>query len=128
MPPDIRQKYNEALLSMPTPKLGHSLETFDYMWREIERLWHKLDSTPKRKRRCEVLKKEIFQLYERAKAKEKERQAEKDHKTQGFMYSVYGDSRMAQDVYERLRFGRKDGAFWCKLRENGSPRKVQNRK
>lgn len=54
------------------------------MWKEIEKKWHKLDSTPQRKKRCEDLKKEMFQLYERAKAKEKEREAEKDHKNYSF--------------------------------------------
>lgn len=109
LPPIIIQKFSADLLSTPSPKMCHSLDTFDYMWGEIERLWHKLDSTPERKKRCEAMKKEIFELYERAKAKEKEREAEKDHQTQEFMYSVSGYSRMAQDVYERLRFRQKEG-------------------
>lgn len=81
------------------------------MWKVIEAKWGKLEKCPAKKILCEELKKEIFDIYERAKTKEKEREAEKDHKTQEFMYSVDRATKLDEDVYCRLRLGCKTGAF-----------------
>lgn len=110
--PEIKQHFSATLLSTPTFSFRDSLRSFDIMWKEVEKLWKKLEKCPQKKIRCEALKKEIMELYERAKVKEKECEGQKDHKTQGFMYSVTVSSRMADDIYFRLRFGKKGGKFW----------------
>lgn len=126
-PPKIEQHFNEKLLSVPCPKLRDSTETFDQMWCEALKLWKKVENNPIRKQKCELLKQEILELYERAKAKEKERESQKDHKTKGFMYSVAIPKGLAQDVYARLRFRRKAGSFSYLFRRNDAFRKIQKR-
>ncbi len=111
IPPEIVQHFSHLLLSSPGPLLRDCCDTIQKMLTEIEKLWHKLDSNLIRKERCENLKKEILGLYERAKVKEKERETEKDHKTQGFGYSFVGYKKNDRDIYWRLKFGRKEGAF-----------------
>lgn len=127
LPPQILQFFNAALLSTPAPKLRDSCDTFDRMWKEVLKLWKRLDGNPQRKQRCEALKQEILELYERAKAKEKEREAEKDHKTQEFGYRVAVPEGLAEDVHARLDLGRKGGSFRHKFRENNAVQKVQKR-
>jgi hypothetical protein len=95
------------------------------MLNTAEKMWYKLKNNPKRLARCESLKQEILQLYERAKIKEKEHESQKDHKTQEFGYHVALDKTMDRDVYWRLRFGRKSGAHRYKFRNNNAVRKVQ---
>lgn len=107
--PMISQSYNALLLSFPSPKLRDSCETILKMLEEIEKMWHKLDSNPIKKERCQNLKLEIIELYERAKVKEKERETEKDHKTQGFGYFIDKPEKIDRNVYWRLRFRRKTG-------------------
>jgi hypothetical protein len=81
------------------------------MWREVLKMWKKVEKNPQKKRKCETLKSEIMELCERTKIKEKERESQTDHKTQGFGYCVALPTRLAEDVHARLRFGRKDGSF-----------------
>ena len=116
--PIIRQLFDRALLSHPAPKLRDSLLTFDRMWAQALKLWYKLDANPQRKARCDKLKEEILELYERAKIKEEECESQKGHKTQEFGYHVSVPQGLAQDVHGRLAFGRKDGSFKYVFRKN----------
>jgi hypothetical protein len=123
--PMIFQKYNSKLLSLPAPKLRDSSDCIRAMLKTVDEMWYKLANNPKRLERCTALKQEILQLYERAKIKEKEREAEKDHKTQEFGYYVTLRSALDRDVYWRLRFGRKAGSFKTEFRRNHAIRKTQ---
>lgn len=118
LPPMILQKYDAKLLSRPTPKLRDSSDCILAMLKTVDELWYKLANNPKRLERCEALKKEILYLYERAKIKEKEREEEADHKTQGFGYHVALPTPLDSDVYWRLRFGRKKGSHSHEFRSN----------
>lgn len=118
VPPIIQQYYNRMLLCTPTLKFGDACHTFEFMWKQALKLWYKLDANPKRKERCERLKQEILEIYERAKIKEKERESQKDHKTQEFGYFVALPKVLDRDVHARLRFGRKAGAFTTQFRSN----------
>ena len=111
LPPQISQHYNSLLLSQPAPKFRETTETFEKMWEKVLKRWKKLDKCPAKKEKCEQLKLEILELYERAKAKEKEREGQTDHKTNGFMYSVHLPKGMANGVCQRLRFGREIRIF-----------------
>ena len=118
IPPIIRQYFSHRLLLTPTPKFRDCCDIFEEMLQTIDEMWYKLKNNPKRLQRCEALRKKILQLYERAKTKEKEREAEKDHKTQEFGYYVAIPTPMGRDVYQRLRFGSKSGAVRFKFRPN----------
>ncbi len=108
---DLIQYFNAKLLSLPAPKLRDSTDCIRAMLKEVEKMWYKIENNPRRLARCEDLKQEILQLYERAKIKEKEREDQTDHKTQEFGYHVAMPEKLDRDVYWRLRFGRKEGAF-----------------
>jgi hypothetical protein len=120
IPPCIKKYFNPLLLQGPYPKFRDSCDSFEKMWQEVLKLWKKLENNPYRKARCKALKQEILNLYERAKIKEKERESQKNHKTQEFGYYVAVPKGMARDVYERLRFGRKSGAVRFKFRSNNA--------
>jgi hypothetical protein len=125
IPPIISQTFNAKLLSLPAHKLRDSTDCIAAMLKTVEKLWYKIQNNPRRLARCEALKQEILHLYERAKIKEKEREGETDHKTQGFGYHVAMDEKMGRDVYWRLRFGRKSGAHRYDFRSNDAVQKVQ---
>jgi hypothetical protein len=125
--PIIKQYFNPKLLSVPTTKLRDWTGTFEIMWKEVLKLWSKLDNNPQRKARCESLKEEILQLYERAKIKEKEREAEKNHKTQEFGYHVAVPTSLDRDVHARLAIGRKRGSFKPQFRRNHAIHKAKIR-
>lgn len=118
LPPQIKQYFSSVLLSMPIPKLRDSCDIFERMWKEVLKLWYKLDANPQRNARCEKLKEEILELYERAKIKEKEREGQTDHKTQVFGYRVAAPKAMDRDTYERFAWGRKSAAFKHKFGRN----------
>lgn len=126
--PLILQHFDSKLLCGPAPKLSDSSDCIAAMLKTVEKLWYKLKNNPSRLARCEALKKEILHLYERAKIKEKEREGQKDHKTQEFGYHVATPKTMGRDVYWRLRFGRKSGAFKPKFRNNHAFHKVSRAK
>lgn len=110
LPPPIKQRFSSDLLSVPAHLFRDCCKTFDQMWKEAEKLWKKIIKNPEKYARCEELKAQIMELYERAKVKEKEREGQEDHQTQGFGYSVTVPSRLARDLYWRLRFRSKGGA------------------
>jgi hypothetical protein len=116
----ILQQFNSDLLSLPSPKLRDWSDSFEYMWKEVLKLWKKLEENPQKKLRCELLKAEILELYERVKVKEKEREGQTDHKTQGFGYFVAIPKGLAEDVHVRLKFGRKAGSFKHEFRKNNA--------
>lgn len=111
LPPVITQRFDSMLLSYPTPDLRDSCKTIGIMLKEVEKLWKRIENNPAKKLRCEKLKQEIMELYERAKVKEKERQGQKNHKTQEFGYFIGLPKENDRDVYWRLRYGRKAGRF-----------------
>jgi hypothetical protein len=125
IPVSIRQHFDPKLLSCPVPKLRDSCDCIQVMLNNVEKLWYKLQNNPERLVRCEALKKEIMVLYERAKIKEKERESQKDHKTQEFGYHVALPKTLDRDVYWRLRFGRKGGSFKHKFRGSNAISKIQ---
>jgi hypothetical protein len=127
-PPLVIENFSAALLNAIMPKLGDSCDTFERMWRRALELWHKLDANPKRKARCEQLKEQILELYERAKIKEKEREAEEDHKTQKFGYYVAHPQGLADDVLARLMFERKSGSYKHEFRNNNALQKTSRAK
>ncbi len=123
--PLILQHFNSKLLSFPAPKLRDSTDCIRAMLKQVEKMWYKIENNPHRLARCEALKQDILQLYERAKIKEKEREAETDHKTQELGYHVACDEALDRDVYWRLRFRRKGGAFKTELRRSNAVQKAQ---
>lgn len=116
--PLILQMFNPKLLSTPAPRLRDWSGTFEYMWKEAMTLWGKIENNPQKKARCEKLKGEILELYERAKIKEKEREGQTNHKTQRFGYHIAISQGMARDIYTRLMFRRKSGCYREKFRKN----------
>jgi hypothetical protein len=128
LPPIIPQHFCAALLSSPAPNLRDWSGTFDVMWQEVLKMWKKVEKNPQKKRKCEALKSEIMELCERAKIKEKEREGQTDHKTQGFMYHVAIPSGLAEDIYTRLRFGRKGGSFRHRLGNNDPIQKIRRKR
>lgn len=128
LPPLITQAFNPKLLSFSYPKLRDHLGTFDQMWKEALKLWKRLDRLPDKKVRCEKLKEEILDLYERAKIKEKEREGQTDHKTQKFGYHVAVPKGLAEDVFARLKLGRKDGSFRHASRRYSSIQKTYKKR
>lgn len=125
LPPQIVQLFDSKLLCRPAPKLRDWSGTFEDMWKEILKLWKRIENNPIRKARCEQLRAEILELYERVKVKEKERESQKDHKTQEFGYHVAVPKGLAEDVYARLRIGRKTGSFRHEFRDNNAIYKVK---
>jgi hypothetical protein len=124
LPPPIEQFFNRLLLSAPAPLFRDSSQTIDLMLKEVNKLWKRLDCNPLRKARCEALKQEILELYERAKIKEKEREGQTYHKTQEFGYHVALPKTLDRDVYARLRIRRKGGAFKHEFRPNYAISKI----
>jgi hypothetical protein len=65
IPPQIIQRFSELLLHIQSPKFGDDaddiINILHYL-REI--LWKKLDKCPAKKKKCEKLYKEIFEMYE----------------------------------------------------------------
>jgi len=118
LPPSIKKFFSKDLLKAPYPGFYDSCITIQKMLNKVLKIWHKLDSNSIRKARCEKLKQEILNLYERAKIKEKERESETDHKTKEFGYSFAGNKRISGDIYWRLKFGRKKGAHSFNRRNN----------
>lgn len=116
--PDIITLFDANLLSRPSPKLRDWSGTFDIMWKEALKLWKKVEAYPQKRERWEGLREEILELYEQAKTKEKERESEKDHKTQEFGYRVAFSQGLADDVFARLMFRRKDGSLRHQFRKN----------
>jgi hypothetical protein len=117
MPPLIKEYYSAKLLGIPAPKLREDSETLWHVWQNIEKfLWYKLRSCPAKKVKCEKLKQEFMELYERTKIKEKERESEKRHPTQMPLYYI-------------TRLGKQDEeAFRSSLyRWRGEPSKVGRR-
>lgn len=112
---------------MPAPKLRDWTGTFEVMWTEALKLWKRIENNPHKKARCEALKREILELYERAKIKEKERESQTDHETQEFGYHVAIPKGLAEDVFARLRFGRKSGSFRHEFRKNNALHKTRKR-
>lgn len=119
MPPQILQCFSQVLLTAPMPKLRDGCHVFETMLKTVEEMWYKIENNPRRLARCEALKQEILELYERAKIKEKEREGQKNHKTQKFGYHVTLPKAVDRDVYWRLRIGRKEGARFSKNRRHG---------
>lgn len=126
--PEIKQQFNAKLLSTPTLKFGDNSSCIAAMLKTVEKLWYKLRDNPKRLARCEKLKNNLVFLYERAKIKEKRREAEANHKTQEFGYHVALPTPLDRDVHSRLRFGRKSGAFKFRIRANYAVHKIQRAK
>jgi hypothetical protein len=125
LPPLIQQFFSRTLLSLPIPKCRDSCHTIERMLAEVNKMWKRLRNNPQRLTRCEKLKEEILELYERAKIKEKEREAEEDHKTQEFGYHVAYDQALDGDVLSRLMFGRKSGSFKHKFRPDNAFSKIR---
>lgn len=109
LPPLISQLFSRYLLSFPCPKFREGVHTLEKMINESKKIFKKVRNHPVKKERCKKIMSEIVELYERAKIKEKERESQKDHKTQGFGYSVGIYQKMDYSVYRRLVFGRKKG-------------------
>lgn len=107
LPPFILQKFSRSLLSIPCPKFRDHPETLICIYRYIEKkLRKKTLKNEKRNNKYIGLSIEFMELYERAKAKEKELEKETKHITQQPFYFFGGPDKRYQNIFKRLRFKR----------------------
>ncbi len=102
--PEIDMKFSKDILSRPTPKLREDSDTLWKSWLYIESLWKKLDNQPVKRAKCEELKKQFMELYERAKAKEKERETEKTHPTQIPFYFIGSIGEKDEEAFRCTKY------------------------
>jgi len=100
----IQQYYDAKLLSGPAPKLRDTCTDLwtVYLWIKTQ-LMKKAENNPIRLKKLLELENQFLELYERAKAKEKEREEQKDHCTQGPFYRFKETGRNYRYVFRRLR-------------------------
>lgn len=104
LPPEIRSNFDKALLSRPIPQFSDSSEDFFAMYLFIkDKTWKKLKKRPGQLKKAEMLEEQFKDLYERAKAKEKDFK-EKNQKLPMFTYaSINSTKRSHHGLYRFIR-------------------------
>lgn len=117
-PPRLQQSFNRFLLTTPMPIFRETSKDLKRILTFIEhRLWKKLGSCPGKQKKCEELKSQFMELYERAKTKEKELEAKTEHHTQRPFYSIGSIGEKDEKVFRRLTY-RSCSYRFSKFREN----------
>lgn len=103
VPPKIIQYFNSLLLSTPA-KLRDDSQTLWMVYTYIKnKIMKKSKHDPKWVAKCQKLEQEFLELYERAKAKEKDAEGKTKNKTQEPFYRIISFDRGNRDVFKGLR-------------------------
>lgn len=105
IPPQIRQHYDNILLS-GTYKLSDDLSDLEKFYEYCKSLYFKKAKSgniPTKQRKCFEIIDEYLELYERVKAKEKERKEQTSHFTQRPFYRFPMLDKKNERIYGRLR-------------------------
>ncbi len=104
LPPLIQEHFSADLLSIPV-KLRDSTETLWKMYVYIKtKLMHKANYNPFWKAKCERLEKEFLELYEQAKAKEKDIKAKTGNEAKEPFYYIGITDRRHENIFKGLRY------------------------
>lgn len=104
-PPSMMQHFDSLLLSHPAPKFRDSSDNFRNIFKWIARKHSKKAVKNKISNEKYIkFEMEYLELYGRIKKKEEEREAEKNHFTQGFGYCIRSTDKKNESIYRRLRY------------------------
>lgn len=103
--PPIRMSFDPNLLSTAILKLNEDSETLYRIYQILKKkLMKRAERNPKQKKACEELEKDFLELYERAKAKEKDAEAAPKNVTQRSFYRIAGAKKNDRAIFERFKY------------------------
>lgn len=104
IPPQVVQHFSNILLSVPITKFGDDSERLKRIYLYIKYKLSKKCKDEIRKNKFKILEDQYLELYERAKAKEKElEEKNKNLLKEPFYYIEISDLRYKK-IYRRLRY------------------------
>ncbi len=103
LPLQIKQSFNSLLLTMPCPKFGDDDEDLLNIMAYIEKmLWKKLGNTLAKKLKCENLRQEFKETYEKIR-KKKESQTENENASKMSFYMLRNTGGRRLELLFRLK-------------------------